>query len=339
MTDADHWTWRWIDCPLCGEQGGRFVGYRGGFAHRDRRGSSSAIMRCGSCGLMYANPMPFPRDHSHYDKAPTYFGQVDTDAKVRAYAALLARVTQLRGSAGRMIDIGCGRGESLVAARQSGWDAIGVEPSARFVEAGRRELRVEIDHGQIDERRYAPHSFDLALLSGVLEHVYAPMRLLKLARRHLTDGGILYVDVPNEASVALRVVRLAHRLRGRQWTANLSPTFPPFHVVGFSPPTLRVAFSRAGFAACELHPYRLSFAGHPSMVGRSSLWTLELLCAPFGGSSGTWAFAFTDPQPHRSSGKRQRSSRRWRPGYNGLARPPGRPAPPKAATRDLRPDG
>jgi SAM-dependent methyltransferase len=155
-------------------------------------------MQCRSCGLIYANPMPFPRDHSHYDEAPGYFGEVDTDAKIRAFATLLARVTQRRGCAGRMIDIGCGRGESLVAAQESGWDAVGVEPSARFAEAGRRELRVDIDHGHIDERTYAPHSFDLVLLSGVLEHVYAPMHLLELARGLLADGGILYVDVPTK---------------------------------------------------------------------------------------------------------------------------------------------
>lgn len=41
------------------------------------------------------------------------------------------------------------------------------------------------------------------------------------------------------------------RLRATDWAINLSPTFPPFHVVGFCPISLRYLLDRTGF-----HPIR-----------------------------------------------------------------------------------
>jgi hypothetical protein len=47
------------------------------------------------------------------------------------------------------------------------------------------------------------------------------------------------------------------RARGRDWAVNLSPAFPPFHVVGFCPKSLRFLLDRTGFATRELLLYSL----------------------------------------------------------------------------------
>ena len=47
------------------------------------------------------------------------------------------------------------------------------------------------------------------------------------------------------------------RLRGRDWAVNLSPAFPPFHVVGFCPSSLRYLLDRTGFGTRELELYSL----------------------------------------------------------------------------------
>lgn len=41
-------------------------------------------------------------------------------------------------------------------------------------------------------------------------------------------------------------------LRDRDWAMNLSPTFPPYHVVGFTPKSLRRALRATGFEVVEL---------------------------------------------------------------------------------------
>src|SRR5437868_4655701 len=51
------------------------------------------------------------------------------------------------------------------------------------------------------------------------------------------------------------------RVRGRDWVVNLSPTFSPFHVFGYSVRSLRMLYSKHG-----LQPLRFVVGG-----GRTSL--------------------------------------------------------------------
>ncbi len=46
------------------------------------------------------------------------------------------------------------------------------------------------------------------------------------------------------------------RLRGRPWAVNLSPTFPPYHVVGFCSRSLRYLAVDIGFEVLELRTHR-----------------------------------------------------------------------------------
>src|SRR5437763_11287266 len=94
------------------------------------------------------------------------------------------------------------------------------------------------------------------MFAAVLEHLYRPMEVLRRARRALTDDGVIFIDVPNEDSLALAAGNLYMRARGRDWAVNLSPTFPPYHVVGFTPPSLRRALGAAGFEVIELTQVR-----------------------------------------------------------------------------------
>jgi hypothetical protein len=76
-------------------------------------------------------------------------------------------------------------------------------------------------------------------------------------RAALRPGGLVFVDVPNECGLYTRVGNLYQRLRGRDWAVNLSPTFPPFHVVGFCPPSLRRALETVDLEVLDIEPYAM----------------------------------------------------------------------------------
>jgi SAM-dependent methyltransferase len=251
MTDADHWILRPASCPVCGAQEARFLGYRGGWAHRSGQGIAVPIVRCRSCETSYPNPAPYPRDHSHYDEAPDYFAGADDEVTLAAFAGILAEAAELCGGPGRLLDVGCGLGQSLVAAAAGGWEAIGLEPSSSGV---------EIDERVLVSGLFEPARFDAVLFSGVLEHVFDPVGLLTIAGEVLRPGGIVYVDVPNESGWLQQAGRVALRARRRDWCLALSPTFAPFHVVGFSPRALRTAFARGGLETVRVDGYPLSLA-------------------------------------------------------------------------------
>ena len=54
--------YHWIpqECPTCEVPPRRFLGRRGGAAHRAGLGVESKVWRCGRCGLIFPNPMPIP---------------------------------------------------------------------------------------------------------------------------------------------------------------------------------------------------------------------------------------------------------------------------------------
>jgi SAM-dependent methyltransferase len=236
------------------------AGWRGGEAHVRRRGEKSRVVRCRGCGLLFTDPVRTAGGHPRYDDPDEYFSdQAQPEARVAEFVSLIQDSVR-HGGREPMLDIGCGRGESLVAAGSLGWDARGVEPSSEFAEVGARRLGVEIDIGTV-EGRYEDSSFGLVLLAGVLEHVYGPATLLREVHRLLQPGGVLYVDVPNERSLLHRCARATFLATGRNWTLSLSPTFPPYHVVGWSPGSLRAALERAGLEVLDIRGYPLRWIG------------------------------------------------------------------------------
>jgi hypothetical protein len=74
-------------------------------------------------------------------------------------------------------------------------------------------------------------------------------------RNALGKGGLIFVDVPNEASLAMMPGNLYMRTRGRDWAVSLSPTLP-FHVVGFTPSSLRRALALTGVPVVRLKQFR-----------------------------------------------------------------------------------
>jgi len=250
--------YQWIEqaCPVCERPPTRRLGRRGGRAHRQAAGVECAIWQCGRCRLIFPNPMPVPVGGlgQHYELDPDkYFEQHDVDQKNDGALGLLRHVSHLTGvERGTLLDIGSGRGEVLWAAAKLGWTAVGIEPSSRFAERAAQHSGVsDIRSEPIERCQFAAGSFDAVILQALLEHLYNPDETIREVARILKPGGVMYADVPNEAGLYTRLGNLYQKLRGRDWVVNLSPTFSPFHVFGFSPRALRALYDKHGLRLVE----------------------------------------------------------------------------------------
>jgi SAM-dependent methyltransferase len=122
------------------------------------------------------------------------------------FASFLAR----RGHVGqRLLDIGAGYGSIVLAARQAGIDAEGLEPAAYEIGFARERLRAlrptddpAAIYRQGDGMRlpYEDNSFDVVTTLNVLEHVQDFRGVLSEAVRVLKPGGRLYAICPNYAA-------------------------------------------------------------------------------------------------------------------------------------------
>jgi len=157
-----------------------------------------------------------------------------------------------------MLDVGCGRGDLARAFGRLTWDVRGLDLSPQAV-AVARSAGVDAAVGTIEEAPWPAGSFDLVVMSHVLEHVADPGATLSAAHRLLRPGGTLIVAVPNFASWQRRVF-------GSRW-AHLDA---PRHLHHFTPCALGLVARRAGFRRGTLRG-NTSATGFPISVSLAVL--------------------------------------------------------------------
>lgn len=243
----DNYHWVKINCPICEVAPTKFLGKRGGSSHRENLGVESEIWECEKCKLIFANPMPVPVNglNQHYSMdADNYFENHDSDKKKEAAINLVKQAKDILGKTGKLLDIGTGRGELILAAKNSGWEVIGIEPSESFASYTENATGAKIRRETVENCNFPDEEFDVVILSAVLEHLYNPDEVVGEISRILKPGGIFYFDIPNEKGLYFKIGNLYQKLRGNNWSVNLAPTFSPFHIFGFSPKSVKMLLDK-----------------------------------------------------------------------------------------------
>lgn len=101
--------------------------------------------------------------------------------------------------AGRLVDVGCGRGDLAAMFVERGWQTVGIEPSAEAC-AVARERGVDARQGTLAEVTLEPESYDAAVFQHSLEHTNDPAGDLERAAAALRPGGVALLTVPNFSS-------------------------------------------------------------------------------------------------------------------------------------------
>lgn len=164
-----------------------------------------------------------------------------------------------------MLDVGCGRGELLVAAVEMGAErAIGVEYSTaalglaeQTIAAHDAQDRCELRPADARALPLADASVDLVTLLDVVEHL-TPAELslaLREARRVLRPGGRVFVHtMPNRYvfTVTYRALRMLAPWRLLTWPVNPRTEHERLmHVNEMTARELRAALSEAGLHAAR----------------------------------------------------------------------------------------
>lgn len=101
---------------------------------------------------------------------------------------------------GKILDIGCGRGDFLYEARKKGFEVVGVDIDKNSLSKGRElyglEELYEIDVNQIDEF-FNDKKFDVITFFEVLEHLDSPLDFIKRIKSLLKTNGYIVLSVPN----------------------------------------------------------------------------------------------------------------------------------------------
>jgi SAM-dependent methyltransferase len=185
--------------------------------------------------------------------------------------ALVRRL--LKGGTGRLLDIGCAYGPFLSAARQEGFDPLGIDPGADAVRHVREKLGMEALVGFFpDLSPPVPpdgKGFAAITLWYVIEHFVDLRPALKEINRLLTIKGALAFSTPSFSGISGR----------KSMTAFLEKS-PQDHFTVWSPALCGRLLARYGFRVKKIritghHPERFPLGSRLRRGGL--LWKLLLL--------------------------------------------------------------
>jgi SAM-dependent methyltransferase len=134
----------------------------------------------------------------------------------------------------KVLDIGCGFGETLGYHKTRGCDVYGVEADEN-VKRVAEKYNYNVHIGLFDPEKYPSSYFDYVTLDQVLEHVQNPVEVLQGVAQILKPGGMAILSVPNAHGWGARLFR-------RRWIN----WHVPYHMQFYSTQSMRLALEKVG---------------------------------------------------------------------------------------------
>lgn len=200
--------------------------------------------------LLVTHPQPTPEQLPAYYESADYISHTDGKRTLfeKAYQFVkgiaLANKLQLINSMspkGTILDIGAGTGDFLLTCKNDGWQATGIEPSAKAKSiAESKGITMTASQNDLPD-----HSFDVITMWHVLEHVPDLEAQLQSLKRLLKPEGTVIVAVPNFKSYDAQHYQ-------SYWAAY----DVPIHLWHFSKTAIQKLFATQGMELVKVLPMK-----------------------------------------------------------------------------------
>jgi 2-polyprenyl-3-methyl-5-hydroxy-6-metoxy-1,4-benzoquinol methylase len=261
-------------CPACDSPDTLAAGKLNGYL----------MVRCNECGLLYAWEVPTDDElvkiyNDTYQSLDNYKSKIEELKKFITYSyspqgynrvrQLLKRIYFSRivpkafipigydrnrvflkpvvpKPGGKLLEIGCGSGQFMVAAKARGWEVEGIDLSSEVIEATASIHGLPVRQGSLDTLHYEKFSYRAIVAWEVLEHLVNPGQFLLQVRELLRPDGVFACSVPNHGS------RVASFRDGPMGPASV----PPIHLNFWDCKSFGAFAKVNGFRPLHLAPKR-----------------------------------------------------------------------------------
>ncbi len=205
---------------------------------------TQTLVECCECGVIYESPR-YPEEVIMQGYAG-YSEEAHDSQHARRVESFLQGLEAVKKyipvKGARVLDVGTAGGGFLEAARQYGYDASGLEPSAFMAEQGRKR-GLDIFSGTLDDHPFQASSFDMVCLWDVLEHLARPRHALTAIHGLLKPQGVLLINYPDIGTWMAKIA-------GKYFWWLLS-----VHLLHFNRSSLAKLCDLSGFEVFHFQPY------------------------------------------------------------------------------------
>lgn len=196
------------------------------------------LVKCNTCGFVFANQIPSESLLIHHYEG---YGRKNylSPITVKRYHELLEGFEKFRKTQ-QLIDVGCGMGYFLEAAREKNWKVYGTEFTDEAVRIC-KEKGIMVHQGKLNPDNYEASSFDVITSFEVMEHINNPKQEVKHFHTLLRKRGVVYVTTPNFNSLSRWVLK-------EKWNVLAYPE----HLCYYSSSTLNKLFADEGFSLLKM---------------------------------------------------------------------------------------
>ncbi|MBD2772378.1 class I SAM-dependent methyltransferase [Iningainema tapete] len=177
---------------------------------------------------------------------------------------LLSMLSEKAKSGARVLDLGCGNGSLSNAIAQQGYEVVGVEESASGIAIARQKFPdcQFIQASIYDSPRVELlNTFDVVITVEVIEHLFYPRELVKLAQKCLKPGGHLIITTPYHGYLKNIIVAISGKM-----DSHFSALWDGGHIKFFSVKTLTHLLETEGYTDVNF-----KFAGRLPYLWKSML--------------------------------------------------------------------
>ncbi|MCK5537930.1 MAG: class I SAM-dependent methyltransferase [Bacteroidales bacterium] len=179
----------------------------------------------------------------------------------------------------KILDIGCGFGQSLGYHKERGCDVYGVEADSN-IEKVVEKYGFNVKVGLFDASNYKDDFFDYVTMDQVLEHTTNPIETMQGISKILKENGKLVISVPNSSGWGAKVF-------GKRWIN----WHAPYHLQHFSKKSINMMAEKANLDVVSfktitssewLYYQWLSLISSPKLGDKSSFWSASKQEKSFG---------------------------------------------------------
>lgn len=232
-----------LTCEICGKKSFK----------KFYRKNEYDLLRCSNCELVFVHPQPTDKElEKAYSYASGYFEHNDFDEN-----DLNPKFKEIFDveKKGNFLDIGCGNGSVVFAAKKYGWNAEGIDLNEGAVKRAKSK-GLKITHTNIDNFKGRKNYYDLIFMGDLIEHVKTPKKTMQKAKNLLKVGGKIVLSTPNLNSFFPKYSYVVSKITGIIW----SHPSPPYHLFEFSDKEFVKFLKKEGFEIEKISYSNISLA-------------------------------------------------------------------------------